>query len=346
MRYQLEKILLLVVVFGLIGMSADAQRRGRNRGNAGSQQQSQQQQQVQQQQNNNAQPKYNPYGNVPIEMGPVVGGFNDTIKKSMRNDGAVERSVFKDRIPLPYENLRADDALFSERVWREIDVREKINQPFVYKADDDNGSQRFINILVNAVRSGTVTAFNADDDRFTTPLDSAQFEKVLSGGGQCDTNAVYDLNDPTKIVKYVVNCSTLNPDDIIKYRIKEDWVFDREASRMFCRIIGIAPCKVQYAADGKTERGVTPLFWIYYPDIRATLAKVEVYNPKNIGISRLTWEELFETRMFSSYVIKSTMNNPQNKYIRQYIRDPILALLEGDNIKNKIFDYEQNLWSY
>jgi gliding motility associated protien GldN len=280
MRNQLVKTALFLVAFGSVVMHADAQRRGRSRKPANTQQQPQQEEQQQQQQNNNNAPaKYNPYGNVPIELGPQVGGFNDTIKKSMRNDGAVEKTVFKDRIPLPYEYLRADDALFTERVWREIDVREKINQPFVYKADDDNGSQRFINILVNAVRSGQVTAFSPDDDRFTTPLDSTQFEKIMSGGGQCDTNAVYDLNDPTKIVKYVVNCATLNPDDIIKYRIKEDWVFDREASRMFCRIIGIAPCKVQYAADGKTERGVSLLFWIYYPDIRATLAKSEVYYP-------------------------------------------------------------------
>ncbi|HVZ57456.1 MAG TPA: gliding motility protein GldN [Chitinophagaceae bacterium] len=346
MRTQLVKGLVLVIALGAVVLNADAQRRGRSKRPAGNTQQQPQNQQEQQQQNNNAPAKYNPYGNVPIEMGPRVGGFNDTIKPSMRNDGALEKTVFKDRIPLPYEYLRADDALFTERVWREIDVREKINLPFQYKAEDDNGSQRFINILVNAVRSGKVTAFSPDDDRFTTPLDSTQFERIMSGGGQCDTNAVYDLNDPTKIVKYVVNCSSLNPDEIVKYRIKEDWVFDREASRMFCRIIGIAPCKVQYAADGKTERGVSVLFWIYYPDIRATLARSEVYNPKNMGMGRLTWEELFETRMFGSYIIKSTMDNPQNRYIRQYVKDPILALLEGDNIKDKIFNYEQNLWSY
>ena len=344
MGNNLIKILLLVVITGSLVTEVQAQRKPRKR--AGTTTTPDKSAQPQQQQNNNAGVKYNPYGNTPIEVAPQVGGFNDTIKKSMRNDGAVERSVFKDRIPLAYEHLRADDALFMERVWREIDIREKINQTFGYKSDDDNGNQRFVNILVNAVRSGKVTAFNADDDRFTTPLDSVQFEKVISGGSQCDTNAVYDLIDPTKITKYVVNCNSLNPDEIVKFRIKEDWVFDREASRMFCRIIGIAPCRTQLSVDKKTERGVTPMFWIYYPDLRETLARAEVYNPKNMGVSRLTWEELFETRMFSSYITKSTIDNPGNKYIRSYVKDPILALLEGDNIRNKIFDYEQNLWAY
>jgi hypothetical protein len=98
--------------------------------------------------------------------------------------------------------------------------------------------------------------------------------------------------------------------------------------------------------DGKTERGAIPLFWIYYPELRETLTRYEVYNPKNMGNSRMTWEELFESRMFSSYIVKSTIDNSQNRMIRQYVKDPILALLEGDNVKEKIFNFEQDLWSY
>jgi gliding motility associated protien GldN len=263
-------------------------------------------------------------------------------------DGALEKSI-NERTPLAYEYLRADDALFTERVWREIDTREKINQVFHYKNQDDNGDQRFINILVNAVRTGKVTAFNADDDRFTTPLDSSQFEKVLSGGNECDTVPVYNLNDPTKIDKYVVNCNALNPDEVVKFRLKEDWVFDRESSRFFCRIIGIAPLKTIVSVDKKTERGAQPMFWVYYPDLRPTLVKYEVYNPKNMGQSRMTWEELFESRMFGSYIVKSTLDNPQNKFIKGLYpkdSDNILRLLEGDNIKDKLFNYEQDLWSY
>ncbi len=285
-------------------------------------------------------------GLLLVEDFSQVGGFNDTVRKSLRNDGATVKTIFNERTPLVYENLRAEDALYTQRVWREIDIREKINMPFRNQANDDNGDQRFIAILVDAIRKGGVTAFNADDDRFTTPLDSLAFANVFGGGGNCDTVPVFDLLDPTKTNMYVRTCDKLSPDDIVKFRVKEDWVFDREASRMFVRIIGIAPCKTIFGIDKKTERGVTPLFWIYYPDLRPTLAKYEVYNSKNMGMSRMTWEELFEARMFSSYIVKSSLDNPLNKNIRTVIKDPILALLEGENIKNKIFDYEQNLWSY
>jgi hypothetical protein len=115
---------------------------------------------------------------------------------------------------------------------------------------------------------------------------------------------------------------------------------------MFCRILGIAPLKTEYYPNTTKERGSSVMFWVYYPDMRPILTKYEVYNPKNMGQSRMTWEELFESRMFSSYIVKSTLDNAANRNIRQYITDPILALLEGDNIKDKIFNYEQDLWSY
>jgi gliding motility associated protien GldN len=351
MKYKILKFSILAAAM-MIMVCAEAQRggRGKTTRNANQPDTTKQNQTVQQNTNPGAIQQYNPYGNIPIKMAPSIGGFNDTARVSLRRDAATEKSMFKDRIPLDYEFLRADDALYTQRVWREIDIREKINLPFRYQAQDDNGDQRFISILVNAVRkelkNGNALAFSADDDRFTTFLDSATFEKAIGGGSQCDTTPVYNILDPTKIDSFVVTCPKINPDEIVKFRIKEEWIFDREASRMFVRILGIAPCKTQFGADGKTERGVTPLFWIYYPDLRPTLARYEVYNPKNMGMSRMTWEELFEARMFSSYIIKSTLDNPMNKYLRNMINDPILRLLEGDNIKDKIFNYEQNLWQY
>jgi gliding motility associated protien GldN len=345
MKSPFLKSCCFLLLMALAVSNADAQRSSRRR-NAAANNAPEATDNQQQQNNNTAAPsEYNPYGNVPIEVDQSVGAYNDSVvKKSMRPDAAFDRSFINERTPLPYEHLRWDDALFAEKVWREIDLREKLNMPFRYQTEDDNGDQRFISILLKAVRSGEVTAFSANDDRFTTPLDSAGV-LAITAGGPPDTVAVRDVNDPNKIVSYRVTQTSFDPNTVMKLRIKEEWVFDREASRMFVRIIGIAPLKTSYLPNGQ-ERGQIPMFWVYYPDLRPTLAKYEVYNPKNMGTGRMTWEELFESRMFSSYVIKSTLDNPGNKTIRQVIKDPILALLEGDNIKERIFNYEQDLWSY
>jgi len=282
-----------------------------------------------------------------VEQKPVVAELKlDTIKKSLRNDNAIERNLVKDRNPLTYEHIREDDAVFRQRVWRELDVREKINLPFIYKANEDNGNQRFINILLGAIRSGEVNAFSPIDDRFTTPISFTDISKMVVGEPKTIQVRDWDKDpDGTKdIFKDSVILDEFNPDKIQKYWIKEDIVFDKESSRMHVRILGIAPLKNVENADG-TLRAVTPLFWVYYPDLRPMLARYEVYNGKNFG-ARMSWEELFESRMFSARIVKTTMDNPFDRSIEGYIDDPILRLLEGDMIKEKIFNYEQDLWSY
>ncbi|MES1219616.1 MAG: gliding motility protein GldN [Bacteroidota bacterium] len=271
------------------------------------------------------------------------------VPKSLRNDGIVEKQLIKDRTPLAYENIREDDAIYRQRIWREIDVHEKMNQPFVYDADEDNGNQMLINILLKGIKDSVITAFSAENDRFTKPMTLPEIGELLVDKPQ--TIKVVDwANDPTgQTMKDSTIVNEFNPRSVEKFRIKEEWVFDKESSRLFVRIIGIAPLRNIYNEDGSL-RAVTPAFWIYYPDCREYLAKFEAYNGKNWG-QRMSWEDLFEKRFFSSYIIKSTMDNPNNLTLREIYKDPnakdnILMLLEGDNIRNKIFDYEQNLWSY
>jgi gliding motility associated protien GldN len=269
-----------------------------------------------------------------------------TIRKSLRNDDAVERNLVKERTPLAYEHIREDDAVYRQRLWREIDVHEKMNLPFVYKADGDNGNQRFVVILLNAIKSGEITAFSADDDRFTTPLTYGSIAKKLVGEPIIIQvpNWAQDPDGSKGIMKDSTIINEFDANAIEKFWVKEDVVFDKESSRLHTRILGIAPMITIKNPDG-SFRAVSPLFWVYYPDMRPMLARFEAYNGKNYG-ARLSWEEMFESRMFASRVIKSTVENPNDQFIEGYIKDPILRLLEGENIKEKIFNYEQDLWSY
>lgn len=288
-------------------------------------------------------PVANPYGNIPIRVDSSGSGAGTESKPGKRPYNATAPTGSDERTPLTPEHLRKDDALFAQMVWRELDLDEKMNQTFNYNAELDKGSELFVNILMKAVTSGDVEAFA--DERFTTPLKAAEIENSLRGAW--DTTKVVNPDDPGGIPKeLLVTRADFDPQTVRRLRIREEWVFDKEAGRMFVRILAIAPLKTQLDSRTGKPRGFTPLFWVYYPDLRPTLAKREVYNPKNMGQSRMTWEELFETRMFSSFVVKSTFDNAANKPIRAYIKDPILALLEGDNVKEKIFNYEQDLWSY
>ncbi len=279
-------------------------------------------------------------GTVNISYDTTIqGGFDVKPEISLRNNFAVDRSQSKDRKPLEYEDIREDDALFSHFVWREIDGREKINQSFVYPGKDDNGDQRFFSILLSAIKNDSIVAFSSDNDRFTIPLTVNQVMALTAGA----FDTVESADPVTGVVEKVITKKPrFSPDSVYTFRIKEQVIFDKEASRLFTRIIGIAPI-AKYVIAGKSLPKV--LFWVYYPDIRRTLSKFEVYNPKNFA-SRMTWEELFESRIFSSYIIKSTMGNPNDKFLSAMIKDKLFQLLEGENIKQKILNYEQDLWAY
>ena len=281
---------------------------------------------------------------------PVLDSLPITkVKPSLRPETALDNhnALIQDRTPLPYQQLRQEDAAYDQRIWREIDTREKMNLPFRYSADEDNGNQRFISILFKAIQDGPdnggVTAFSNVDDRFTTPMTKAEVAKAVSGGSV----SVPQYDTLGNIVGNKEVMAEVNLDSFYKFHIKEEVIFDKQSSRLFWRILGIAPVKKVITASG-VDLGYTELFWVYYPDMRPIFAKYYVYNGKNFG-ARMTWEDLFESRMFHGRIIKSTLDNPYNEYLSNQTglkQSSILQLLQGEKIKNEVFDYEQNLWSY
>lgn len=345
MKNRIIRLCLLVLVLGVLVDSADAQQKKPTRS---TKKRTTAKKPTTNRSNNAANAALNTAPPKDTVIAPVADLKIEAPRPSLRNDNAIQRNLVRDRTPLDYEHIREDDATYMQRVWREIDVHEKLNIPFVYKAEGDNGNQRFIMILLNAIKNGDVTAFSAagGDDRFTTPLTFSKIAELMVGKPK--TQQIPDwANDPDGskgLMKDTIINTEFNPDLIERYWIKEDVVFDKESSRMYTRILGIAPLQTILNDDG-SFRAVTPIFWVYYPDLRPMLSKFDVYNGRNFG-AKMSWEELFESRMFASRIIKSTINNPNDFYISSYIKDPILGLLEGENIKEKIFNYEQDLWSY
>src|SRR5688572_22802421 len=75
-------------------------------------------------------------------------------------DDVVRRTmIFENRV-LPYEPLREADIPWEKRMWRIIDVREKINLPFIYPP------KPFFTILADAIQSGEIKVFK--DEEFKT----------------------------------------------------------------------------------------------------------------------------------------------------------------------------------
>jgi len=251
------------------------------------------------------------------------------VKEPLVQDGAYEKVRLKERQVLAYDHIREADVLWSKRVWRVIDTREKMNLTFSYP------EQPFVGILLDIISKSDEAKIFVDDG-FTLETSA---EEVLNRLGASETVDIYNPVTEEYETKTVTN--EFNPELISKIRIKEDWVFDEESSSMEVRILAIAPI-VDEHDDNDNFRGERALFWAYYPSIRQDLARYEAYNPLN-DAQRLTWEDLLEMRYFSSHIYKE--GNVRDMRIKDYTSG-VDILLESERIKRKIFEYEHDLWSY
>ncbi|MFI5137925.1 MAG: gliding motility protein GldN [Sphingobacteriales bacterium] len=252
-------------------------------------------------------------------------------------DGYYKKTNILSAKVTPYPNLRESDVALAKRIWREIDVREKMNAYLV------SPKQRLIDVLMDAIAAGELTAYDPapnksdpDGDGFSTPLTPAQAKNKMADSVVVDK---IDKNTGEKIGS-TIKAGEFNPDSILKFRIKEDWIFDKQRSVFEPRIIGIAPMVKPRA--GSVSLDYQPAFWIYFPEARPILAVKEVVSRDNDNTG-LSFDDIFMKRMFTSYLVKQS--NDKNDRIKDY-KDGIDRLYESERIKKSLMDWELNLWQY
>lgn len=249
-----------------------------------------------------------PAANLPIEVveDQGEGGLYGVSRQSLRKDNILEDDHSDSAAtPLAYTQLYAADAMYRVRVWRTIDARTQKNARYFYnKSIDGDDDKRLINIILRAIKEDSVQAFSNVDDRFTTPI---SFDEAVAGfGGGVDTVAKYDMEG--NIAGYQVRARDVAPDSVYKFRLKEEWIFNKRDGKTYVRILGIAPLTSYTTSDGYTmENSEHAVFWVYYPDLRKALVRNNITNPLNIS-GYVTWEEVFENRLFESSIQKSSLD--------------------------------------
>lgn len=245
-------------------------------------------------------------------------------------DDIVEKRMTLDHRVLPYDHVREADIFWEKRIWRVVDVREKMNKPFAYP------ERPFFSILMDAAMNGDITVYSTEDDKFTAPLSA---DEVAAKSASIDTVITFDPETYEEQIQIVRN--ELNPEDVRRFRFKEVWFFDEESSTLQVRILGIAPL-IDVTDDNGNFLYEQPLFWVYYPEARQVLARERVFNMGNDS-SPMTWEDLMEMRFFSSYIYKES--NVYDRRLQEYLSGVDL-LLEADKIRQEIFNFEHDLWSF
>jgi len=257
-------------------------------------------------------------------------------------DGAYKRTDLTNRKPTPLPYVREADVMWSKKVWRIIDLREKMNQPLYFPTKDVDGRSNLVNLLLKGIKDGKLTAYDAkNDDEFKVPMTFDQVKEAF--GATTRTRKVRNVDTGELEDRPVTG--EIRAEEVKQFMLKEEWYFDKQTSTMNVKIVGICPIREYYRDDDTNQESLLrqQVFWIYYPEARDLLAGSEVFNPQNAA-QNLSFDDIFLKRKFNSYIVKEE-NIYNNRDISQYLTGKN-AMLESRRIENSIFNYEQNLWEY
>ncbi|MEN9394426.1 MAG: gliding motility protein GldN, partial [Bacteroidota bacterium] len=203
-------------------------------------------------------------------------------------DGAYVPEHNPTRRVVPYPHLRQADVMWKRRIWEQIDLRQKMNYSLYYPVKPIKDRKCLFDLIADGINQGQITAYkpvNAmllPDDEFTMPMSPEEVDDALNF---IEIVPLKSVADPTQDSLDLMGSTVadtiktkLEADKILRYELKEDWIFDKQRSERYVRIIGIAP-----VAEKKTAAGVSveKLFWLYFPECRYLFANADVFNLHN-----------------------------------------------------------------
>ncbi len=265
-------------------------------------------------------------------------GFSNTVEAQHVLDNIYVKEHIANHRPVPYPSIREADIMWSKRVWRIIDLREKMNLALYYPTTRMDDRFSLIDLLLHGIQYEGLTAFSAKaDDEFKVRI--TYEEAIQEMGATTDSTEV--LNPATNKMELVQIVKEVRSDDVKQILVKEVWYFDRNYSRLDVRIIGICPILEFVNTEGAIIK--KQAFWIYYPEARSLLARNEVFNATN-DAQRRSFDDIFIKRYFGSYVVKEA-NVYNNRGIQDYAVG-VEAMLESDRVRGEIFNFEHDLWEF
>ena len=260
----------------------------------------------------------------------TAASANTTTGKITPVDGFYNYSILGNATPFNYPQINPNNVTFYKRIWRDIDLSDPQNQILA------TPGSTLIETIIDAVKTGKITAYDSADDSFKLPLNPEDAFRKMADSVLVP---IFD-NDGNQIdAKMMLN--DFNPEKITKFRVKEDIFFDKQRSKVETRIIGIAP--LMQLSSGENLIGETPLFWLYFPECRTVFVTKDVSDPDR-NLFDMSMDDVFLQRKFASKIIRESSTTGQR--IVDYTQNTDEQNKEAQRIESNIEEYKRKVWSY
>jgi len=288
-------------------------------------------------------------------------------------DGAFARETTVKRKVVPLPSIREADAMYSKKILRILELKEKQNLPLYYPQTrmtypgELQPQRSRVNLLYlvydigikgktfykatgqeiedNESTDNRYPVFKLDAGDITnwwrTPIekDDPSRDSLLSYEGTIKIADPYsdDPDNPDYIeVAQKMELEESDRGVMEELWVWEEWFFDKQRSVMDVKIMAMS-------FDGYTSEGRVWPFWIAYNDYRPLFATYETFNSHNEAEHR-TFDDVFLQRRFSSFIVAET-NNYDNRLISDYLVG-IEAIREGERIQDEMFKIEHDMWEF
>jgi gliding motility associated protien GldN len=256
--------------------------------------------------------------------------------------------------PLPYGYVHDRDVLMGKTVWELVDVDERINFPLYYPVDTafvGKDRRSLFSVLLKGIKEGKITEVYGDD-YFNNKKTLKDMESVFKFRDTTDIGIeeygkdVEAYKSGRKVLDpQYINETVLDASDISGYKIKGFWYFDKRQSELKYRLLAICPMATEARDKAKGNTDAIELFWVYFPSIRDILHEAKAFNDKNSAMP-ITFDHLLNSRRFNGVIYKEE-NVYGDRQVDQYMKDNAqMQLLESERIKEKIRNFEQDMWNY
>ncbi|PWB23404.1 gliding motility protein GldN [Flavobacterium sp. HTF] len=281
--------------------------------------------------------------------------------------------------PLAYGYVDDRDILMGKTTWEIIDLSEKINFPLYYPVDTANiGPDRrsLYDVLTRAIKQGKITEVYSDS-YFNTKKSMKDIQGSLSRVDTTDAGRelinqypddyktrvvkkkVVTVTGKKKVVSYVdqtigptrtvpaeyILKQDLTAADVEQYKIKGYWYFDKRQSELKYRLLGICPVTPDVYTMNSDEKDYIELFWVFYPNAREALHEAKAFNDNNSAMP-ISFDQILNSRRFNAIIYKEE-NMYGDREIKDYMKSNAQnQLLESERVKEKIRNFEENMWNY
>ena len=254
---------------------------------------------------------------------------------------------------------RSDDVVWSRVVYRIIDMRFKQNyQLYTPVMTTDPMYSSLFRTMLRAIEKGmpvygkSMTMGDIRPYFNEGPLAKEEIPTLLNtdvtGEGSSDVSTANNM-----LLNYVEDSLVFNGYSYegyvrnqLKFMIQEVVFFDRHYSRLFSKIMAIAPMHTPDNVEGMSPMDALYnqiLFWVPFDSFRPYMAQQYV-TPRGNDTKRVTFDDFFALKLYSSYVVG--VNNVYSRMIPDIATTYEEVQREQQKIETDLLNVEQDLWEY